>query len=169
MFLDEPVRLQESAEIVEKEYFHSLESREEAGMETEEIPIQVEQTDHTIGKMNKYYGIAFTMLESKCGMFKVRSVYSLQVKTVNPYNSSFELLTRDLKKLKRTGYRVILVSGSRTRAKRLAEDLVRKRKKRKEKLMKEKKSRNLPNLNRETMWYMRITDLEFIRGLRKSK
>ncbi len=73
--------------------------------------------------MNKYYGIAFTMLESKCGMFKVRSVYSLQVKTVNPYNSSFELLTRDLKKLKRTGYRVILVSGSRTRAKRLAEDL----------------------------------------------
>ena len=41
--------------------------------------------------------------------------------------------------------------------------------KRKEKLMKEKKSRNLPNLNRETMWYMRITDLEFIRGLRKSK
>lgn len=123
LFLDEPVRLQESAEIVEKEYFHSLESREEAGMETEEIPIQVEQTDHTIGKMNKYYGIAFTMLESKCGMFKVKSVYSLQVKTVNPYNSSFELLTRDLKKLKRTGYRVILVSGSRTRAKRLAEDL----------------------------------------------
>ena len=43
------------------------------------------------------------------------------------------------------------------------------RKKRKEKLMKGKKSRNLPNLNRETMWYMRITDLEFIRGLRKSK
>ena len=123
LFLDEPVRLQESAEIVEKEYFHSLESREEAGIEADEIPIQVEQTDHMIGKMNKYYGIAFTMLESKCGMFKVRSVYSLQVKTVNPYNSSFELLTRDLKKLKRTGYRVILVSGSRTRAKRLAEDL----------------------------------------------
>ena len=73
LFLDEPVRLQESAEIVEKEYFHSLESREEAGIEADEIPIQVEQTDHTIGKMNKYYGIAFTMLESKCGMFKVRS------------------------------------------------------------------------------------------------
>ncbi len=64
------------------------------------------------------------MLESKCGMFKVRSVYSLQVKTVNPYNSSFELLTRESEETeKRTGYRVILVSGSRTRAKRLAEDL----------------------------------------------
>ena len=42
---------------------------------------------------------------------------------VNPYNSSFELLTRDLKRLKREGYRVVLLSASRTRAKRLAEDL----------------------------------------------
>lgn len=33
------------------------------------------------------------------------------------------MLTRDLKRLKRSGYRVILLSGSRTRARRLAEDL----------------------------------------------
>lgn len=33
------------------------------------------------------------------------------------------MLTRDLKRLKRNQYRVILLSGSRTRAKRLAEDL----------------------------------------------
>ena len=32
-------------------------------------------------------------------------------------------MTRDLKRLKRSGYRVVLLSGSRTRAKRLAEDL----------------------------------------------
>ena len=42
---------------------------------------------------------------------------------MNPYNNSFEMLTQDLKRLKRNGYRVILLSGSRTRAKRLAEDL----------------------------------------------
>ena len=35
--------------------------------------------------------------------------------------------------------------------------------------MKGKKSRNLPNLNRETMWYMRITDLEFIRVVCENK
>ena len=33
------------------------------------------------------------------------------------------MLTQDLKRLKRNGYRVVLLSGSRTRAKRLAEDL----------------------------------------------
>ena len=47
----------------------------------------------------------------------------IQTKGVNPYNNSFEMLTRDLKRLKRNQYRVILLSGSRTRAKRLAEDL----------------------------------------------
>ena len=55
--------------------------------------------------------------------FLVRDVYSILAKNVNPYNSSFEVLTRDLKRLKRNGYRVILLSGSRTRARRLAEDL----------------------------------------------
>ena len=73
--------------------------------------------------MNTYCGIAATTLESRCGLFKVRRTYSIQAKGVNPYNSSFELLTRDLKRLKRSGYRVVLLSGSRTRAKRLAEDL----------------------------------------------
>ena len=37
--------------------------------------------------------------------------------------SSDLMLTRDLKRLKRSGYRVVLLSGSRTRARRLAEDL----------------------------------------------
>ena len=32
LFLDEPARLQEEAEAVEEEYFHSRESREEAGV-----------------------------------------------------------------------------------------------------------------------------------------
>ena len=73
--------------------------------------------------MNAYSGIGFTTLESKCGPFRVRKTYSIQTKGVNPYNNSFELLTRDLKRLKRSGYRVVLLSGSRTRAKRLAEDL----------------------------------------------
>lgn len=54
---------------------------------------------------------------------KIRETDYIQTKGVNPYNNSFEMLTRDLKRLKRNQYRVILLSGSRTRAKRLAEDL----------------------------------------------
>ena len=123
LFLDEPLRLQEEGESVEEEYFHSRESRLEAGMEEEEEGLTVFETKTVIEKMNRYSGFGFTTLESKCGMFKVRETCSIQAKGVNPYNSSFELLTRDLKRMKRNGYRVVLISGSRTRAKRLAEDL----------------------------------------------
>ena len=123
LLLDEPLRLQEMAETVEQEYFHSRENRLESGIEGEETSLTVYETKDIIARMNGYHGIALTTLETKCGLFKVRSVYSIQTKGVNPYNNSFELLTRDLKRLKRNGYRAVLLSGSRTRAKRLAEDL----------------------------------------------
>lgn len=124
LFYDEPHRLQETAETVEAEYTESLKNRADAGMKEEgEEELRVFQTKDIISEMNRYSGIGLTTLESKCGLFKVRSVYTVQAKGVNPYNNSFELLTRDLKRLKRNGYRVVLLSGSRTRAKRLAEDL----------------------------------------------
>lgn len=124
LFYDEPHRLQETAETVEAEYTESLKNRADAGMKEEgEEELRVFQTKDIISEMNRYSGIGLTTLESKCGLFKVRSVYTVQAKGVNPYNNSFELLTRDLKRLKRNGYRVVLLSSSRTRAKRLAEDL----------------------------------------------
>ena len=124
LFLDEPQRLQEAAESVEQEYFHSRESRNASDTDQSENQcLTVYETKDIIDEMNLYSGIAMTTLESKCGLFHVREIYSIQTKGVNSYNNSFELLTRDLKRLKRSGYRVVLLSGSRTRAKRLAEDL----------------------------------------------
>ena len=124
LLLDEPQRLQETAESVEEEYFRSREKRQESDPEDgDDQSLTVYQTKDIINSMNLYTGIAMTTLESKCGLFRVRKTYSIQTKGVNPYNNSFELLTRDLKRLKRSGYRVVLLSGSRTRAKRLAEDL----------------------------------------------
>lgn len=50
--------------------------------------------------------------------------FSIQARSIGAYNNSFELLVKDLKQYKKKGYAVILLSGSRTRAKRLAEDLL---------------------------------------------
>ena len=50
--------------------------------------------------------------------------YSIQARSIGAYNNSFELLVKDLKQYKKKGYTVILLSGSKTRAKRLAEDLL---------------------------------------------
>ena len=77
-FFDEPVRLQETLEAVEKEYFHSFESRKNAGMTEEADEIRVFQTKEIIEKFNTRYGIGLTTLETRCGGFKVRDVYSIQ-------------------------------------------------------------------------------------------
>ncbi len=74
-------------------------------------------------RMNRYSSIGFFALEMRAKGFHIRESYHLQTKGVNSYNRSFEMLTQDLKRLKRNGSRVVLLSGSRTRAKRLAQDL----------------------------------------------
>lgn len=124
LFLDEPARLYERGEIIEEEVRQARERREEEEKLPEgEKDIRIFPVHEITGLLNQYYSIGFTALEGKLKEFQVRDVYSILAKNVNPYNSSFEVLTRDLKRLKRNGYRVILLSGSRTRARRLAEDL----------------------------------------------
>ena len=54
---------------------------------------------------------------------KVNQKFSIDVKNVNSYQNSFEILIKDLTRWKKEGYRVILLSASRTRASRLASDL----------------------------------------------
>ena len=123
LFLDEPVRLIEKGESVEEEFVQAQANRMECGYTVSDEEMKLFSTKEIADKMNQYYSIGMSALEMKCKEFKTRGLYHLQAKGVNPYNNSFEMLTRDLKQLKRKGYRAILLSGSRTRAKRLAEDL----------------------------------------------
>lgn len=123
LFLDEPVRLIEKGESVEEEFVQAQAKRMECGYAVSDEEMKLFSTKEIADKMNQYYSIGMSALEMKCKEFKTRGLYHLQAKGVNPYNNSFEMLTRDLKQLKRKGYRAILLSGSRTRAKRLAEDL----------------------------------------------
>ena len=62
-------------------------------------------------------------METKYGYFKKEMHVDIAARNIAPYNNSFEALVKDLKKYKKNGYRVLLLSGSRTRARRLAEDL----------------------------------------------
>ncbi|MBQ8559183.1 MAG: transcription-repair coupling factor [Tyzzerella sp.] len=123
LFLDEPVRLIERGNGVEEEFVQAQANRMESGYQVSDEEMKLFSTKEVAEKMSQFYGIGFSALDMKCKELRAREVYNLQTKGVNPYNNSFEMLTRDLKRLKRSGYRVVLLSGSRTRAKRLAEDL----------------------------------------------
>lgn len=64
-----------------------------------------------------------TGLEQRLPGMTVESRYSIQAKNINSYQNGFELLISDLQRWKKEKYRVILLSGSHTRASRLAGDL----------------------------------------------
>ena len=123
IYLDEPLRLEEAGEIIETEFIKSVENRIETGMETELQIDVIYKSKEIVNKLNKFYCIGFNMLQSKCGDYRVNKTYHIPGKRVSSYNNSFEMLTRDLKRWKLANYRVVLLSGSRSRAKRLAEDL----------------------------------------------
>ena len=123
LYLDEPVRLLEKGEAVESEFVEAQARRMESGYQVSDEEMLLYHARDIAKKMNRYSCVGLCALEARCPDLKIRGKYSLETKSVNPYNNSFEMLTRDLKRLKREGYRVVLLSGSRTRAKRLAEDL----------------------------------------------
>ena len=123
LFLDEPVRLKEKGEGVEEEFLEAQKRRAESGYEVADSEALLFSTQEVLKKMNEYSGVGFQALDMRCPGLTVRESYNLQTKNVDPYNRSFELLTQDLKRLKRNKSRVVLLSGSRTRARRLAEDL----------------------------------------------
>ena len=123
LFLDEPARLLEKGEGVEQEFVEAQAKRMESGYQVSDEEMILYPAAEIVKKMNRYSAVGLSSLDTRYGDFKVREKWNLHAKSVNSYNSSFEMLTRDLKRLKRAGYRVILLSGSRTRAKRLAEDL----------------------------------------------
>lgn len=122
IFLDEPNRLTEKGGAVEEEYRQSRMHREEKGSRNlpENWLCSFEQLQKELNKRNC---ISVCALEPKQAGWKVREKFCLEVKSISAYNNSFEFLVKDLHQYKKQGYRIALLSGSRTRAERLAKDL----------------------------------------------
>jgi transcription-repair coupling factor (mfd) len=123
VFIDESHHILEVANVKQKEFQESMIHRLEKGYV---LPGQVDilyPYKEIIVKCNKMNCISLCTLEQKQAEWAINERYNIQVKAVNPYNNSFELLTKDLLGWKKAGYKMILLSSSRTRAERLAEDL----------------------------------------------
>ncbi len=123
IILDEPARLREKGEAVEMEFRESMSHRLEKGYL---LPGQTDllyTVKELLAQAQRGNTLYLTGLEQKLPGLMVNGQYRLNVKNVNSYQNSFELLIKDLQRWKREKYRVILLSGSRTRSSRLAGDL----------------------------------------------
>lgn len=123
VFLDEPVRTIEKAETLELEFRDSMSHRLEKGYI---LPGQAEvlwSTKQIFARLQKMILILMAALEQKQKYIDVEQNTYVSTQNVNPYNNSFELLVKDLMRWKKNGCRVVLLSNSRTRGARLADDL----------------------------------------------
>ena len=123
VFLDEPLRIKEKAEVVETEFRESMAHRLEGGY------LLPGQTDflYSAKALLAMTALPCTLLlsglDQKLSGFPVKKKYSIEAKSMGTYHNGFELLIKDLERWQKGKYRVALLTASRTRASRLANDL----------------------------------------------
>ena len=123
IFLDEPQRLAENADALELEFRESMVHRLEKGYI---LPGQADllyAQKEIAAYLSRYRAVSLTAIEARNTLFKAERKFEITARSMASYNNSFEALIRDLKRYKKNGSRVLLLCGSRTRAKRLAVDL----------------------------------------------
>ncbi len=123
VFLDEPKHCQEHACAVELEFRESMTQRVKKGYI---LPGQMEllrSYDSLRSQLTDYRRVGLSGLSAGCDLMEKVPVYSMHAQSTAPYNNSFDTLQTDLGKLRKENSRVLILSPSRTRAKRLAADL----------------------------------------------
>ncbi|HHX12251.1 MAG TPA: transcription-repair coupling factor, partial [Clostridiales bacterium] len=122
-FLDEPGRIVEKGEAVELEFRESMINRIEKGYI---LPSQMDVLygyKEVLSLLSRKNSIMLSTMEGKNVPITPKHKYDFTVQSIASYNNNFEVLVKDLQRWKKNKYRVILLSGSKTRAMRLSEDL----------------------------------------------
>lgn len=122
-FLDEPNRIEEQSEVFEMEVSESMKGRLEAGYI---LPSQAEvifSTEDAMARLFRKRTVCLSMLIYDIKKANIRHEFYIETKETMSYQNSFEQLKEDLDSFKKKKYKILLVSPSTTRAKRLAQDL----------------------------------------------
>ncbi len=124
VFVDEPNRLIENGDAVQEEFSESMRNRLEKGYVLPGQANLLFSAKEIAASICRRNALGLCTLENAKQPWSVSGKFSLTVRSVNPYNNSFEYLVKDLKAWKKSGYRVIMLSASRMRGQRLAQDLL---------------------------------------------
>lgn len=121
--IDEPKHISERCKAVEGEFKESMINRLSGGY------VLPGQTDvmwsykQILARLGKKKKVVFTMLDQNVKEVTIDEKVGIEARNLSPYNNKFEMLVDDLKKYKKQGYAVLLMSPSRTRGERLTENL----------------------------------------------
>lgn len=125
VFIDEPLHALEHASAVETEFRESMIHRSENGYALPGQMGLLYSAEECIARMRSMRKVSLAALQAPKGLnkFEPEKSFEFHARSIAPYNNSFESLVHDLKGFMKNGYKVLILSGSRTRAKRLVDDL----------------------------------------------
>ena len=124
LFFDEPHRIFEHASAVEFEFRESMSHRMEKGLALTGQAKVLIPSGEVYAHVSHFPLVVLSTLEGKYPHLTVDGSFHMHVKAISSYNNSFEELVKDLNKYKKNSYSILLLCASRTRAKRLAGDLL---------------------------------------------
>ena len=124
VFMDEPNRCVEKAEAVEYEFRESMMGRLEKGYI---LPRQMDvlySLPTILQKLKNSPLVLLTTLDTSVQDISAERKFVFQVQSAPSYNNNFSMLAGDIVRLKKQKYRILLVSASETRGRRLCDDLL---------------------------------------------
>ncbi|MGN0379135.1 MAG: transcription-repair coupling factor [Butyrivibrio sp.] len=121
--LDEPNRIEEKIRVVNKEFSESMSHRLEKGYILPSQTKVLYDGGEVYAKIGSRHAMTVSALDCKVPLLDVAGHYNINAKGIGSYNNSFETLVADINSWKKKKYRIVLVSSSGTRARRLARDL----------------------------------------------
>ena len=123
IFIDEPERVSQRAGAYETQFGMSMEGRLEGGYV---LPTQADvlySAKMTIGRLVNRLPVLLSELYKKQPAWNEKYVFEISAKGLVSYNNSFEELMKDIEKYKKKQYRILILSPSATRGRRIAKNL----------------------------------------------
>ncbi len=123
VFVDEMARLEEKAYEIEKDFKESMQDRIDIDkIDVKEIP-SLFSVSETIKNIFSLKPVALSSLDKSLKNPQISAHYSIFSRQIPAYQNAFELMLDELKILKRAGQKIVLITASNTRAKRLEKSL----------------------------------------------
>ncbi len=123
LVFDEPSRISTAVKGISDEFSESMKRRIETGEAALRQAELLFSEESTYARWGSLPGLTLSMLDYTKGKIRVSARYYIHTTEVVSYRRDFELFTKDLAKYRKNKFRVAVISPSRTRAKKLAEDI----------------------------------------------
>ena len=124
VIMDDPVRIRSRAEAVEEEFSESAERRLEKGIRGDEgTVLDIFSAGEILEDLRQRRCLLIAGLDESLKEFGAEQNFHFNTAAVGSYKESFEKLISDIRGYQDRGYRVTVLTPSRTRTSRLAESL----------------------------------------------